>query len=97
MFNRRSGMSKIIQYLDNQSDIKTIIICEPKREDIRTTDLLFLMRGKASLTIDGKGYAMKADDFVVVNKHENYELLAEKKVCFFFFHFFLFVITSIRS
>ena len=42
------------------------------------------MRGKASLTIDGKGYAMKADDFVVVNKHENYELLAEKKVRFSF-------------
>ena len=81
-------MSKNYPILGQPKRYKTIIICEPKKEDIRTTDLLFLMRGKASLTIDGKGYAMKADDFVVVNKHENYELLAEKrKVCFFLFPF----------
>ena len=87
-------MSKIIQYLDNQSDIKLLSYANLKKEDIRTTDLLFLMRGKASLTIDGKGYAMKADDFVVVNKHENYELLAEKESLLFSFSISSFLLSQ---
>jgi xylan 1,4-beta-xylosidase len=78
-------MSKIIQYLDNQSEIQLFSNTRIKKDDIRTTDLLFLMRGKAKLTIDEKAYIMRVDDFIVINRHENYEIIAEKDSLLFYF------------
>lgn len=78
-------MSKIISYLDTQSDIQLTTNVSLFEEDSRATELFFLLRGKAELEIDGQSYEMKADDVVVVNKHERYQLeTAEESLLFHF-------------
>lgn len=78
-------MSKIISYLDNQSDIRLLTDANIAQDDLRTTDLLFLLKGTAELKIDEKCYMMKADDIVVVNKYESYSLDCDKGSLVFYF------------
>lgn len=90
-------MSKIISYLDNQSDIRLLTDTKIAQHDLRTTDLLFLLKGTAELKIDEKRYAMKADDIVVVNKHESYILDCEKGSLVFYFSISDFLLSQALS
>ena len=78
-------MSKIIHYLDSQSDICLLADAQLYYQEIRTTDLLFLLQGKAELVVDGKKSVMKKDDIIVINKQESYKLLAEEGSLLFHF------------
>jgi|GEM_PF-287458 len=78
-------MSKIIHYLDSQSDIRLLADAQLYYQEIRTTDLLFLLQGKAELVVDGKKSVMKKDDIIVINKQESYKLLAEEGSLLFHF------------
>ncbi|MGG5372344.1 GH39 family glycosyl hydrolase [Enterococcus sp. AZ196] len=79
-------MSEIISYLDTQSDIRLMTDVALLPSETRTTDLLFLLKGKAELQIDEHCYEMKADDIVVVNKQERYQITANGKESLLF-HF----------
>ena len=67
-------MSEIISYLDTQSDIQLMAAAEYSRTDLRTTDLLFLIKGKVLIEIDDQQYEMNQEDLVVINKHEQYRI-----------------------
>lgn len=78
-------MSKIIQYLDSQSDIQLVAETNISKTEIRTTDLLFLLKGSAEIEIDGKQTTMNADDVVIINKYENYKVVSDKTNLLFYF------------
>ena len=90
-------MSKIISYLDNQSEIRLLSDTKIAQDDLRTTDLLFLLKGTAELKIDEKRYMMKADDIVVVNKHESYSLDCGKGSLVFYFSISDFLLSQALS
>ncbi len=90
-------MSKIISYLDNQSEIRLLTDTKIAQDDLRTTDLLFLLKGTAELKIDEKRYMMKADDIVVVNKHESYSLDCGKGSLVFYFSISDFLLSQALS
>jgi len=90
-------MSKIISYLDNQSDIRLLTDANIAQDDLRTTDLLFLLKGTAELKIDEKCYIMKADDIVVVNKYESYSLDCDKGSLVFYFSISDFLLSQALS
>lgn len=79
-------MSEVISYLDTQSIIQLLTEIHIHQKDLRTTDLLFLLKGKAELQIDEQPYEMTTDDIVVVNKHETYQLVTSDKESLLF-HF----------
>lgn len=67
-------MGKIINYLDTQSDIQLVTTARFSSEELRTTELFFLLKGSAEVQIDGQAYIMNTDDIILVNKHEQYSL-----------------------
>lgn len=79
-------MSEIISYLDTQSTIQLITKARLVQKDLRKTDVLYLMKGKAELRIDEADYEMRADNIVIVNKHESYQLVTsdEDSLLFYF-------------
>lgn len=79
-------MSEIMGYLDTQSDIQLMTNVHFIRKESKTTDLLFLLKGDAHLTIGDQKYKMTADDLVVINKSESYEILAcDQEALLFYF------------
>lgn len=78
-------MSKVIRYLDAQSDIQLIQDEELLYKNITTTDILFLLEGGAELKVDGQIFMMESNDIVVVNKYESYQLKIKRGSLLFHF------------
>lgn len=78
-------MSRIIGYLDNQSDIQLLTDFQIAHEDSKTTDLFFLLEGKAALQVDDEQYQMGIDDLVIINKHQSFNLKNTKNSLLFHF------------
>lgn len=78
-------MSKVIRYLDAQSDIRLIQGEELLHENVTTTDILFLLEGGAELKIDDQVFMMGSNDIVVVNKYESYQFKANRGSLLFYF------------
>lgn len=79
------SMSKVIRYLDAQSDIQLIQDEELLYKNITTTDILFLLEGGAELKVDGQIFMMESNDIVVVNKYESYQLKIKRGSLLFHF------------
>lgn len=78
-------MSKVVRYLDGQSDIRLIKNERLASENTRTTDIFFLLDGSANLRINNQTYTMLPDDIVVVNKYESYSFSSDNEGFLFYF------------
>lgn len=79
-------MSKVIGYLDSQSNIELLTNFSLHSSDIRNTEILLLLNGSAKLIIEDVEYLMNSNDLIVINRYEKFYLTnLEKKSLLFRF------------